>query len=241
MKKIVWLLLIFIFAFSLIACGNSNRQNEEEKASFDIQNGTLETLPEQDGISESEVSLEERHILIAYFTWAENAASDSMDAVTAASVKSPGNVAQLAQWISSETGGNLFSIQVTELYPADWDTCLSRASDEKADGIHPELSNTVEDISEYDTVFLGFPNWWYSCPMAIFSFLEEHDLGGKEVYLFCSHGTGGLAGSVRDITAALPESAIVSKNVFHVYQDDTVSAKEDLQEWLNQISVFSGK
>ena len=72
-------------------------------------------------------------------------------------------------------------------------------------------------------------------PMAIFSFIDANDLSDKNIYLFCSHGTGGLAGSVQDITAALPESAVVSDNVFHVFQDDTANAKEDLQEWLNNI------
>lgn len=66
--------------------------------------------------------------------------------------------------------------------------------------------------------------------MAIHSFLDTHDLNGKQVYLFCSHGTGGLASSVKDITADIPD-AIISEDVFHVYQDDTVSAKEDLITW----------
>ncbi|MCB7318764.1 flavodoxin [Lacrimispora sp. 210928-DFI.3.58] len=74
--------------------------------------------------------------------------------------------------------------------------------------------------------------WWYSCPMAIHSFLDMHDLSGKQVYLFCSHGTGGLASSVKDITADIPD-AIISEDAFHVYQDDdTASAKEDLITWL---------
>lgn len=71
--------------------------------------------------------------------------------------------------------------------------------------------------------------------MAIYSFLDEHDLSGKQVYLFCSHGTGGLAGSVKDITAALPIGATVSDNVFHVYQDDTPSAQNDVLDWLKEL------
>jgi len=197
-------------------------------------NGTSEILSTEIAEQPKEAESENK-VLIAYFSWAENAVQDNIDAVTSASVKIPGNVAQLAQWIENETGGDLFSIQVTEPYPADWDDCLSRANEEKADGTHPPISETVENISEYDTVFLGYPNWWYSCPMAIFSFIDTHDLSDKKIYLFCSHGTGGLASSVQDITAALPESAIISDNVFHVFQDDTANAKNDLQEWLNDI------
>lgn len=178
---------------------------------------------------------EESCILIAYFSWAENAVQDEIDAMTSASVTAPGNVAQLAAWISEQTGGYLFSIQVEEPYPAGWDECLSRANQEKADGVRPLLSTKLENLEDYDTVFLGYPNWWYSCPMAILSFLEEYDLSGKQVYLFCSHGTGGLASSVRDITAVMPEDAVISERVFHLYQDDTPSGRGDLEKWLEEI------
>lgn len=244
MKNVFSMLLLFALMFSLAACGDGIYP-EEIKSQLDEQDGIEESeVPAsesnepyhtENGGGAEEDTAEKNHILIAYFTWTENVMPDDLDAMTSASVKSPGNVAQLAQWIGSETGGDLFSIQVTEPYPADGDNCLSRANEEKAHGTHPALSQTVENISEYDTIFLGFPNWWYSCPMAIYSFIDAHDLSGKQIYLFCSHGTGGLAGSVRDITAALPESAIVSDNVFHEYQDDTASAKENLQSWLSEL------
>ena len=241
MKKVLSILLLML---SLAACG-ADTYPEEIKPQSDKQGSKQESeLPAsennksdhtENGAGMEEDTAEKNSILIAYFTWAENVMLDDLDAMTSASVKSPGNVAQLAQWIGSETGGDLFSIQITEPYPADWDGCLSRANEEKANDTHPALSQTVENISEYDTIFLGYPNWWYSCPMAIHSFIDAHDLSGKQIYLFCSHGTGGLAGSVRDITAALPESAVVSDNIFHVNQDDTASAKEDLQNWLNEL------
>ena len=229
MKKRISALLTLTLLLS--SCGGNVPETPSESHSASVTSDTMSTEAEE----QVEETAEENKVLIAYFSWAENAVQDNIDAMTSASVKSPGNVAQLAQWIENETGGDLFSIQVTEPYPADWDGCLSRANEEKAEGTHPALSETVENISEYDTVFLGYPNWWYSCPMAIFSFIDTHDLNDKNIYLFCSHGTGGLAGSVQDITAVLPESAVVSDNVFHVFQDDTANAKEDLQEWLNNI------
>lgn len=81
----------------------------------------------------------------------------------------------------------------------------------------------------------GHAIWWYSCPMAIYSFIDQHDLTGKQIYLFCSHGTGGLANSVKDITDALPNGAAVSDNVFHVYQNDTPSARGDVSDWLKEL------
>lgn len=73
--------------------------------------------------------------------------------------------------------------------------------------------------------------------MAIHSFLDGHDLSGKQVYLFCSHGTGELANSVNDISADIPDAEL-SEDVFHVYQDDTASAKEDLMTWLDGLEGF---
>ncbi|XCP86964.1 flavodoxin [Roseburia hominis] len=178
---------------------------------------------------------EHKKILIAYFTWVENAADTSeVDATTSASVQLPGNVAQMAAWIHQEVGGELFSIRVEEPYPADYDACLDRAADEKAENARPKLVEKVSDLSEYDVVFLGYPNWWYSAPMAVFSFLEENDLSGKKVVLFCSHGTGGLASSVKDISAVLPDSQIES-NVLGVYRDDISQSQETIQNWLEEI------
>jgi flavodoxin len=93
---------------------------------------------------------------------------------------------------------------------------------------------SVENLEDYDIVYLGYPNWWYSCPMAIFSFLDENDLTGKQIYLFCSHGTGGLASSVLDISAALPDAEL-SDHVFDVYDEDVASAKDEIVKWLESI------
>lgn len=223
MKRIRYVLLISML-FLLSGCGAVKTGIQEENSAF------VSDEPQQEQ-RETPADSGTHKILIAYFSRAENAVQDDIDAMTSASVKMPGNVAQLAVWIEEETDGDLFSIQVTEGYPADWDGCLARANEEKANNIHPELAQTLDNIDDYDIVFLGYPNWWYSCPMAIHSFLDTHDLSGKQVYLFCSHGTGGLANSVNDIAADMPE-AILSEDVFHVYEDDTASAKVDLITWL---------
>lgn len=230
MKRTQCLLLFVMILLLLSAC--TNAQTEQTAQVNKPTSSASDKQPSKNTPSESPGS---GKVLIAYFSWAENAVQDNIDAMASPSVSAPGNVAQLASWISSETGGELFSIQVTDPYPADWDGCLNRANQEKADDVHPALSKTLDNIEEYDTVFLGFPNWWYSCPMAIYSFLDAHDLTGKQIYLFCSHGTGGLASSVRDITAALPNNTTVSDNVFHVYQDDTPSAQNDVLNWLKEL------
>lgn len=183
---------------------------------------------------------EDSKILITYFTWAENTivtnpSQIDVDAVTSASVLLPGNVAKMANWIQEEVGGELFSIKVKEPYSSNYDECLDRASEEKADSARPELETQVEDISKYDTIFIGYPNWWYTAPMAIFSFIENNDLSGKKIILFCSHGTGGLARSVRDIREVLPKDVKLETNVIGIYRDDIPEGQERIKNWLNEI------
>lgn len=211
-------------------------QEEEEPASPEEPASTEQQPEEPASSTEQPSDAQESGVLVAYFSWADNAVIDGeVDAVASPSVTAPGNVQQLAQWISERTGGDLFSIQVTEPYSSDWDACLERANQERAEDARPELTASVEQLERYDTVFLGYPNWWYGVPMALLSFLEENDLSDKQVYLFCSHGTGGLASSVEQIDEALPDSTALSENVFDVYEEDAASSQQDILAWLEEL------
>lgn len=195
-----------------------------------------EAPAESSALENSSETGENSGVLIAYFSWAENAVlEEGVDAMTSPSVSDPGNVQQLAGWIQEETGGELFSIQVTDPYPSEWDACLERANQERGQDARPALVEPqVENFDSYDTVFLGYPNWWYGVPMALLTFLEENDLSGKDVYLFCSHGTGGLARSVEIITEAAPE-ANISDNIFDCYEEDAPASQGDIQAWVAEL------
>lgn len=234
MKKLIVWMFVFIMMVSLTACGNSDRA---ESTNHSLEESVASLQEESSDVEQSEgrVEHDSQTVLVAYFSWADNAAVEGeVDAVSSPSVTKPGNVEQLALWVQERTGGELFSIRVTEPYPSDWDECLERANEEKADGARPELAQSVENMEDYDVIFLGYPNWWYSCPTAILSFLEEYDLSGKQIYLFCSHGTGGLVSSVEDIRAAIPNSSI-SEHVFDVYEEDAASSKQDIETWLEEL------
>lgn len=242
MKKTISMLLLFGMLFLLTACSGSPDRNNEEAAdntknSTPSATGTSDSPQREETSPENTTSgeREQENVLVAYFSWADNAVQNSdLDAITSPSVTIPGDVAQLADWVQEATGGDLFTIQVTEPYSSDWDECLERANQEKGENAHPELIETVADMDDYDVVFLGYPNWWYSAPMAVFSFIEENDLSGKSVYLFCSHGSGGLASSVQDISAAIPDSTI-SDNVFDVYEEDAADSQSEVQNWLEEL------
>ena len=120
----------------------------------DTVQGTAEEDPAQTG---EETQGTGSNILVAYFSWAENAIlEEDVDAVASPSVIAPGNVQELAGWVQEETEGDLFSIQVTDPYPSDWDACLERANEERGEDARPELTSSVENLDAYDTVFLGY-------------------------------------------------------------------------------------
>jgi len=222
MKKIIVVLTtIMAILFSLAGCSPENN------------GGGSSTLPPDTNVTESK-------ILIAYFTWADNTHVDNPDAVdkdasTSASVLAPGNVAIVASYIRDAVGGDTFSMVVSQPYSSNYNECLDRAADEKAANARPEIVNRVENMDEYDIIFLGYPNWWYSAPMTIFSFIESYDLSGKTIIPFCCHGTGGLASSVRDIANDLPSDVNFINNAFGVYRPDTVGCRPKVIEWLKSL------
>lgn len=229
MKKVISFFLALTMIISLAACIATEEQANSSSESSESSSSEMDaSAPESSETGDEPGS----NILVAYFSWADNAIlSDDVDAVASPSVIPLGNVQQLAGWVQEETGGDLFSIRVTDPYSSDWDECLDRANRERGDDARPELVKNVENLDRYDTVFLGYPNWWYGVPMALLTFLEQNDLSGKQVYLFCSHGTGGLANSVEIITEAAPE-AVISDNIFDCYEEDASSSQGSIQNWV---------
>lgn len=247
MKRIIALILALTLSLSLEACGNTPSTEEVPSSSSQVSTSPEQTEPsstpesdvtentEPESTIPAESSEPDTNILVAYFSWAENAVlAEDVDAVTSPSVIAPGNVQQLAMWVQEETGGDIFSIQVTDPYSSDWDECLERANQERGENARPELAENVENLENYDVVFLGYPNWWYGVPMALLSFLDNNTLSGKQVYLFCSHGTGGLANSVEIITEAVPDAEI-SDNIFDCYEEEAAGSEDAIIEWVNEL------
>lgn len=144
MKKFMVLLMAAMLMVSAAACSSG----QEETGNSDSGNAQTGKTAASDG----------SNVLVAYFSWADNALIEGeVDAVTSPSVVAPGHVAQLASWVQEETGGELFSIQVTEPYSSDWDECLERGNEERSQNARPELKESVENIENYDVVFLGYP------------------------------------------------------------------------------------
>lgn len=151
--------LAAFMVLSLAACAGSQQEEQpasaeatEQSQSASVQEeeepASTEQQPEEPASSTEQPSdAQQSGVLVAYFSWADNAVIEGeVDAVASPSVTAPGNVQQLAQWVSERTGGDLFSIQVTEPYSSDWDACLERANQERAEDARPELTASVEQL-----------------------------------------------------------------------------------------------
>ena len=112
-----------------------------------------------------------------------------------------GNTKEVAEAIHEKVGGDLFEIKTEGSYPEEYRPMTVQAKKEIEDGWRPKLTTSVTDISKYDVVFLGSPNWWGTITPQVSSFLENYDLSGKTVIPFITHGGGGVQNTVRDMTA----------------------------------------
>lgn len=200
MKKLLTPLMALALAMVFTACQaapnssvlSSPAPSESSQISSAVEEGAAASsqleessaAPAESSALENSPEAVESSVLIAYFSWAENAVlEEGVDAMTSPSVSDPGNVQQLAGWIQEETGGELFSIQITDPYPSDWDACLERANEERGQNARPALVEPqVENLEQYDTVFLGYPNWWYGVPIALCSFFCYDDVAWETTW-----------------------------------------------------------
>ncbi|MEI0796367.1 flavodoxin [Brachyspira pilosicoli] len=225
-KKIIFVLLSII----MLSCTNNDTQKKDY---------IVDSLETSQNINALNISNTQNKILIAYFTWSDNTVVENpdsidVDAETSASVLSPGNAELIANWIAEETGGDLFSIKTQNKYSSDYDECLNQARKERDNNERPALVGRVNNIDDYDVIFLGFPNWWYTCPMAVFTFVESYDLSGKTIIPFCTHGTGGLSRTIRDLKNLLPENCEVLEPI-GVYRPEVKNSKSRVLDWLRKL------
>lgn len=121
-----------------------------------------------------------------------------------------GNTEVVAKKIQSMTDSDLFEIKTVDEYPEDHMVTIDVAKRELKNNARPELTNTVENMDSYDVIYLGYPNWWGTFPMAVFTFLESYDFSGKTIFPFCTHEGSALVNSERDIKKLCPNAKVLS-------------------------------
>lgn len=160
--------------------------------------------------------------------------SDEENSTVVVDGKVLGNTQHVAQLIQARLGAEVFRIETAEDLPLDYQTLEDQALREQEDGVRPDLKAKIGDLGDYDTIFIGYPIYWYDLPMPLYSFLEQHDFAGKNIVLFSTHGGSQLSGTVERVTDVLPE-ATVSTNAFTISRDDMDDAEPQVREWLDSL------
>lgn len=141
-----------------------------------------------------------------------------------------GNTEKAAKKIADITGADLFKIEQKSPYAKDYDTCIAQAKKDKQSNVRPELVSLPASIDEYDEIYLGYPNYWGTMPMAVYTFLEAFDWTGKIIHPFCTHEGSGLSDTEKDIAKAAKGAKVTKGLAIHGSSVD--SAGNAISAWV---------
>ena len=221
LKKIFSAVLAGTAAFCLAACSGGTESEPEASDQTEVNADSQVAEEPADAVTEENTgdgagsSEEDGGALIVYFSWS-------------------GNTEAVAREIQSQTGADLFEIVPAEPYTDDYDELLDIAQEEQSSDARPAIADTV-DLSGYDTVYLGFPNWWGDMPMIMYTFLDEYDLSGKTIAPFNTSGGSGFSGSLDTIAEMEPDAEITEG--LSLGSSEAEDCSDTVSGWLGSIGL----
>lgn len=204
MKLKTWLVTAFtmVLAFVVAGCGASSTSSSEQGAAPASGKGSseiMQTIPD---------GLQGKKVLVAYYSWS-------------------GHTKAVAQQIQQETGADMFEIQPEKAYSTDYQEVVQVAKEEMNNNARPGVANKVDNMDQYDVIFVGYPIWWGKAPMFVYTFLESYNLQGKTVIPFCTSGGSPIDGSIPDVQASAKGATVV--------QGIESTNPSAISQWLKQI------
>ena len=246
-QKITSLFTALLIGLTLTACGSGEPASAPSVADSD-KAAVQEKLNEQDNKTdetksddkqfdeiavttqvetESQTYNDGKNILVAYFSRAdENYNVGTIE---------KGNTQIVAEYIADEVGADSFHIETVTPYPADYDDCCDVAKQEIADKARPEIQGEVENMEQYDIVFLGYPIWWGDMPMAVYTFMDSYDFSDKVVIPFNIHEGSGESGTYSAIGSYLPNAQVLDGMAIQgkTAQEFNSDTQQSVRDWLD--------
>lgn len=246
MKKTMSLLLALVMTFSLAACGSQPAETPDTSDTPPAESSSQQ--PEEQTPSEEQTPTEDQtpaetpesgKSLVVYFSMPETTDPDNMtqeedNSVVVIDGEVLGNTQYVAYVIQENTGADIFRIEPETPYPTDHDTLVDLAAEEQDNNARPAIKDSIEDLEQYDTIFIGYPNWWGDMPMILYSFFDQYDFSGKTIVPFNTHGGSGFSNTISTI-AELEPSAEVNEDGFTVSRNNVQEAEQDIISWLNDL------
>ncbi|ULQ60447.1 hypothetical protein K7I13_03820 [Brucepastera parasyntrophica] len=172
------------------------------------------------------------NILVVYFSrHGSSIGSNDTDAVSSASL-SPGDAITVANIIKDASGADMFQIITVDPYPRNYRETTDVARREQRENARPALASRIENLDSYNTIILGYPNWWGTLPMPVAHFLESHDFSGKTIVPYCVH-EGSRMGSSEALIAQLAPGATVKEGLA-IRGNSAGSSRRDVEQWLRK-------
>ena len=229
MLAVVMIISMFTGCGSASVKNNQTTKNDSTEKSSDIDSSSNAVTEAVQNNTDNE------NILIAYFSVPENVDTDGIDANSGASivVKNKdvlGNMQYMAMTIQEAIGGDLFRIETTEEYPLEHETLVNQAKEEQNEDARPELATHIENVEQYNIIFLGYPNWWGDMPQPLYTFLEEYDFSGKTIIPFNSHGGSGFSNTIEEIKKLQP-NATVKDDGLSISRNDVADSEQEITDW----------
>jgi flavodoxin len=220
-KIISILLTIIILGAALAGCsGKGNETSTQTPVQNDTQNESTSPSEASGSVQNESGAVEDHKVLVVYFSYT-------------------GHLDSMAHWIADETGGDIVRVTAKEAYPDDYDETVDRAKEERDDNARPEIAAdlTKEQLAKYDTVFFGFPVWWYDLPMPMWTFLENYDFSGKTIIPFFSHeGSSNGAGALPTIEKLAEGATVRSDDALSIRGGKVDGSESDVREWVEGLN-----
>ena len=229
MLAVVMIISMFTGCGSASVKNNQTTKNDSTEKSSDIDSSSNAVTEAVQNNTDNE------NILIAYFSVPENVDTDGIDANSGASivVKNKdvlGNMQYMAMTIQEAIGGELFRIETTEEYPLEHETLVNQAKEEQNEDARPELATHIENVEQYNIIFLGYPNWWGDMPQPLYTFFEEYDFSGKTIIPFNSYGGSGFSNTIEEIKKLQP-NATVKDDGLSISRNDVADSEQEITDW----------
>ena len=181
------------------------------------ENQTLDsTITDEQG-KEAKLNLNSDKILVIYFS-------------------ETGNTQKLAKLISDKVGGDFIRIETEKVYPTDYNELVDDAKKEKENDDRPKLKTLNINLDDYDTIFIGYPIWWYQMPMAMYTLFDNYDFADKTIIPFNTHEGSGSSGTYEDIQKLEPKAKVLEG--LPIRGGDMVSDQSSkVDSWLNKLGI----
>ena len=143
---------------------------------------------------------------------------------------SVGNTEVVARRLQVLTGADLFQLEPVHPYSDNYNLCIEQAQADQRQDARPALRALPDHLEDYDTIYLGYPNYWGTMPMAMFTLLEHFDFAGKTILPFCTHEGSGLGSSVRDIRRLCPGADV--RSGLAITGSRAAQAEKEVKKWI---------